>query len=181
MPVVGEAIRLLQALGYVGHARVQVKVDPRDGVAKLMEINCRPGYRIWCEVSVGQPVPLLCVQIARGMPVDVLPPYIGPDVFLNPVEDGVSLVARLLDWTTRQIVPGRREPPLERHPSPRAILREYRDTYRAPRKHLDWYFRALADDPLAALAWYASHLFGARRAYRLETSMLVFRGDGRRE
>lgn len=181
MPVVGDAVRLLQALGYVGHARVQVKVDPRDGVAKLMEINCRPGYRIWCEVAVGQAVPLLCVQIGRGVPVDALPSYAGSDVFLNPVEDAVSLVARLLDWTTRQIVPGRGGSPLERPPSLPAMFREYRDTYRAPRKHFDWYFRALADDPLAALAWYASHLVGARRAYQLERPMWTFRRVARHE
>ena len=181
MPVVGDAIRLLQALGYVGHARVQVKVDPRDGVAKLMEINCRPGYRIWCEMAVGQPVPLLCVQIHRGIPVDVMAPHAGPDVFLNPVEDAVSLAARLLDWTRRQVVPGQQERTLERHSSPRTILREYRETYRAPRKHFDWYFRALADDPLAALTWYASHLLGARRVHQLETATRVFRRKAARE
>jgi predicted ATP-grasp superfamily ATP-dependent carboligase len=181
MPVVGDAIRLLQALGYVGHARVQVKVDPRDGVAKLMEINCRPGYRIWCEMAVGQPVPLLCVQIHRGIPVDAMAPHAGPDVFLNPVEDAVSLAARLLDWTRRQVVPGQQERTLERHSSPRTILREYRETYRAPRKHFDWYFRALADDPLAALTWYASHLLGAHRAHQLETATRVFRRKAGRE
>ena len=164
-PWTADAIRLLQGLGYVGHARVQLKIDPRDGVAKLMEINCRPGFRIWCELAVGQPVPLLCVQIHRGLPVDPMPPHAGPDVFLNPIEDAVSLVARLLDWTRRQIVPGREERTLERQPSPREILRQYRETYRAPRKHFDWYFRALADDPVAALSWYASHLMGARASH----------------
>jgi hypothetical protein len=176
LPVVGDAIRLLQTLGYVGHARVQVKVDPRDGVARLMEINCRPGYRIWCEIAVGQPVPLLCVQIHRGLPVDPLPPHAGPDVFLNPVEDAVSLVARCLDWTRRQVLPGRRGATPDRPPSPRTILREHVATYRAPRRHFDWYFGALRDDPLAALSWYASHLFGARRAHRLEAVPGFLRG-----
>jgi predicted ATP-grasp superfamily ATP-dependent carboligase len=179
MPVVAEAIRLLQALGYVGHARVQVKIDPRDGVAKLMEVNCRPGYRIWCEGAVGQPVPRLCVEIARGIPVEALPAHAGRDVFLNPVEDVVSLVARLLDWTGRQVTPGRRLATPERPPSLRAILREYRDTYRAPRKHFDWYFRALADDPVAALTWYASHLLGARRTHQLERPAWRFRREAR--
>jgi predicted ATP-grasp superfamily ATP-dependent carboligase len=177
MPVVGDAIRLLQALGYVGHARVQVKIDPRDGVAKLMEINCRPGYRIWCEMSVGQPVPLLCVRIHRGEPVDAMAPHAGPDVFLIPIEDTVSLVARLLDWTRRRVVPRQRALTGKPDPSPWAILREYREPYRAPRRHFDWYFGALADDPLAALSWYASHLFGARRAHRLETVGRVFRRE----
>jgi len=40
----------------------------------------------------------------------------------------------------------------------REVLKEYRETYRAPRRILDWYFRALADDPLAGLAWYGAQL-----------------------
>jgi biotin carboxylase len=176
-PVVGDAIRLLRALGYVGHARVQVKIDPRDGVAKLMEINCRPGYRIWCEISVGQPVPLLCVQIHRGVAVEPLPPHDGRDVFLNPVEDAVSLAARLLDSARRYMGLSRSEASAASPPSPRALLVEYRAPYRSPRRHFDWYFRALADDPLAALSWYASHLFGARRAHRLEAVTRIFQRD----
>jgi glutathione synthase/RimK-type ligase-like ATP-grasp enzyme len=177
MPVVRDAIRLLQALGYVGHARVQVKVDPRDGVAKLMEINCRPGYRIWCEISVGQPVPLLCVQIHRGAAVAPLPPHARRDVFLNPIEDMVSFVARLLGSARRRVRLGSVESSDEPPPSPRALLREYREPYRSPHRHFDWYFRALADDPLAALSWYASHLIGARRAHRLETVTRIFQQD----
>jgi hypothetical protein len=59
----------------------------------------------------------------------------------------------------------------------RALVRDYRAPYREPRRHFDWYFRALADDPLAALSWYASHLVGARRAHRLETVARVFQRD----
>jgi hypothetical protein len=33
------------------------------------------------------------------------------------------------------------------------------------------------DDPLAALSWYASHLFGARRTHRLETLARIFQRD----
>jgi glutathione synthase/RimK-type ligase-like ATP-grasp enzyme len=168
MPVVAEAVHLLQALGYVGHARVQLKVDPRDGVARLMEVNCRPGYRIWCEAAVGQPVPLLCVQIHQGVPVDPVPPHTGPDVFLNPIEDAISLCARLLDWTKSRLLRVRRDPAEEPPPSPRELIRQYRATYQAPRRHFDWYFRALADDPVAALAWYASHLISARRMHQPE-------------
>ena len=64
-----------------------------------MEINCRPGYRIWCEISVGQPVPLLCVQIHRGVTVDPLPPHEGRDVFLNPVDAGLSTAPELYPWS----------------------------------------------------------------------------------
>jgi hypothetical protein len=44
---------------------------------------------------------------------------------------------------------------------PGALFRQYRDTYRSPRKHFDRYFKALADDPLAAFAWYVSHVVSA--------------------
>jgi hypothetical protein len=170
MPVVTDAVRLLQGLGYVGHARVQLKEDPRDGVAKLMEINCRPGYRIWCEMAVGQAVPLLCVQIHRGLAVAPVAPHTGPDVFLNPVEDAVSLGIRLASWAGSQLVPERLTRGRERGPALGDLLHQYRDTYRSPRKHFDWYFKALADDPLAALAWYASHLLGAGRGRRVKPS-----------
>ena len=70
-----------------------------------------------------------------------------------------------------------RSRPQEPSSSPRALLREYREPYRSPRRHFDWYFRALADDPLAALSWYASHLFGARRTHRLETLARIFQRD----
>jgi predicted ATP-grasp superfamily ATP-dependent carboligase len=167
MPVVADAVRLLQSLGYVGHARVQLKEDPRDGVAKLMEINCRPGYRIWCEMAVGQDVPLLCVQIHRGMAVEPTPRHTGPDVFLNPIEDAVSLGARLLSGAARRVVPGGQTSSGDRDPSPRELFHQYRETYRSPHRHFDWYFGALADDPLAALTWYASHLISAGRGQRI--------------
>jgi predicted ATP-grasp superfamily ATP-dependent carboligase len=167
MPVVAEAVRLLQGLGYVGHARVQVKEDPRDGVARLMEINCRPGYRVWCEMAVGQAVPFLCAEIHRGAAVEPVPRHVGSDVFLNPVEDAVSLGARLLSWAAGRIVPGRHAAARDRGPSPRELFGQYRDTYRSPRKHYDWYFKALADDPLAAVTWYASHLVSAGRGHRI--------------
>ena len=54
------------------------------------------------------------------------------------------------------------EPP----PALRARLREYRDTYRAPARSYDWYWRALRDDPLAGLAWYATHFLRIAREAR---------------
>ena len=80
----------------------------------------------------------------------------------------------LLDSARRRVGLG---PAQEPSSSPRALLREYREPYRWPRRHFDWYFRALADDPLAALSWYASHLFGARRTHRLETVARIFQRD----
>ena len=41
------AVRLLQALGYLGYVTVQLKLDPRDEQGKLLEVNCRPGFQAW--------------------------------------------------------------------------------------------------------------------------------------
>jgi hypothetical protein len=97
------------------------------------------------------------VHIERGEPVEMTPGPPGPRVFLSPIEDTISLCAVLLERAGRRIWPTRWAPPAG-DPPLREVLKEYRETYRAPRKILDWYFRALADDPLAGLAWYGAQL-----------------------
>ena len=156
------AARLVRSLGYWGHARVQLKIDPRDGLGKLLEINCRPGFLVWCEIAAGQDVPLLCVRIERGEPVEMTPGQPGPKVFLSPIEDTLSLCAVLMERAGGRIWPTRWGPP-DGDPPLRDVLKEYRETYRAPRKVLDWYFRALVDDPLAGLAWYGAQLMHIAR------------------
>ena len=153
-----DAVRLVQSLRYVGHARVQVKIDPRDGRCKLLEINCRPGFLVWCEIAAGQDIPLLCVRIERGESVEKTPSDNDPKVFLSPIEDTLAFGALLLEWCGRRVLPSRWTPPAECDVTLGDVLRAYRDTYRAPRRLFDGYFRALADDPCAALAWYGSHL-----------------------
>jgi carbamoyl-phosphate synthase large subunit len=163
-PLVADVVRLLQTLRYTGHARVQLMVDTRDGVAKLLEINCRPGYRVWCEIAAGQDIPLLCVLVERGLPLDPRPSGAGRDVFLNPVEDALGFLVALMERVWERIWPGAGDGTADVRPSLRELYREYRADYRAPRRFLDQYFRALADDPLAALTWYASHLAYVLRA-----------------
>jgi predicted ATP-grasp superfamily ATP-dependent carboligase len=157
-PVVEDAIRLLRTLRYVGYASLQLKMDPRDGRGKLLEVNCRPGFQLWSDVATGLNIPLLCVGIARDEPVDAVPARDRGAVFLSPVEDALALLVTIASAAGRRIVPGRPNALLEAPPALLHVLRQYRDTYRAPRKVFDWYFRALADDPLAALGWYASQM-----------------------
>jgi biotin carboxylase len=156
--LIKQVAHLLERLGYAGHASAQFKVDPRDGVAKLLELNCRPGYRVWCSIASGQNIPWLCVQMERGELVEALPHPAGLPVFLSPLEDALAFGVSLVDWASRRV--GRRQDDalLGAPPTLGDILRGYRDTYFAPRRFLDWYFKALATDPLAGLTWYASHL-----------------------
>jgi biotin carboxylase len=165
--LVKQVAHLLERLGYSGHASAQFKEDPRDGVAKLLELNCRPGYRVWCSIAAGQNIPWLCVRIERGEPVEALPDPAGLPVFLSPLEDALAFGASMVDWAGHRVGALRTRELLGPPPSLRDILRGYRDTYRAPRRFLDWYFKALADDPLAGLTWYASHLIRILRGPKL--------------
>ena len=153
-----QAVQLLQRLGYHGHARFEIQVDPRDGLGKLMEINCRPGFRVWCEIEAGQDIPLLCLKIERGEPAEAVNGGNRADVFLNPIEDAMSLVVFLVNLMSQKILRTAPHEALGRVPGFRETLREYRQTYGAERRFFDWYFRALTNDPFAALAWYATHL-----------------------
>jgi predicted ATP-grasp superfamily ATP-dependent carboligase len=56
--------RLLQAMGWVGVAMVEFKVDPRDGVPKLMEVNPKFWGSIALPIAAGVDFPYLLYQMA---------------------------------------------------------------------------------------------------------------------
>ena len=78
--------------------------------------------------------------------MEALPPPAGLPVFLSPLEDTLALGASLADWAGRQLGSRGDHPLLGPAPSLGDILRGYRDTYFAPRRFYDWYFKALATD-----------------------------------
>ena len=90
-PLLAErAAELLRKLGYYGHAAFQLQLDPKDGVAKLLGINCRLSYRAWCEIEVGLNLPLLTLQSERRE--NIAPTYdcSHEAYFVYPVEDVIG-------------------------------------------------------------------------------------------
>ena len=65
-PYLAELRSLLRELGLWGGYTVQTKIDPRDGIPKLLEINPRLGQHLWWRTGLGVNEPLICLQIARG-------------------------------------------------------------------------------------------------------------------
>jgi predicted ATP-grasp superfamily ATP-dependent carboligase len=63
-------ISLLKSLKWVGVAMVEFKVDPRDGIPKLMEVNPRFWGSLHLAVISGVDFPYLMLRIARGDPFD---------------------------------------------------------------------------------------------------------------
>jgi len=65
-PYLDELRALIGELGLWGGYTVQTKIDPRDGVPKLLEINARLGQHVWWRTGLGVNEPKICLQIARG-------------------------------------------------------------------------------------------------------------------
>jgi predicted ATP-grasp superfamily ATP-dependent carboligase len=59
-------LSLLKALNWVGIAMVEFKVDPRDGIPKLMEINPRFWGSLQLAIVSGVDFPYLILKMARG-------------------------------------------------------------------------------------------------------------------
>jgi len=59
-------LSLLKALNWVGIAMVEFKVDPRDGIPKLMEVNPRFWGSLQLAIFSGVDFPYLMLKIAKG-------------------------------------------------------------------------------------------------------------------
>jgi predicted ATP-grasp superfamily ATP-dependent carboligase len=68
--IVELGLSLLKALKWVGIAMVEFKVDPRDGIPKLMEINPRFWGSLQLAIVSGVDFPYLILKMARGETVE---------------------------------------------------------------------------------------------------------------
>jgi predicted ATP-grasp superfamily ATP-dependent carboligase len=73
--LIERAAHLAAYLGWHGVAMVEFKVDPRDGVPKLMEINAKFWGSIALPILCGVNFPLWLYRVARGEPVEAPAAY----------------------------------------------------------------------------------------------------------
>ena len=73
--ITGDCVRLLQAIGWRGYADVDLIEDPRDGLAKVLEVNPRVtgGVKICFKAGVDPARQIL--ELALGLPVTEYPDY----------------------------------------------------------------------------------------------------------
>jgi predicted ATP-grasp superfamily ATP-dependent carboligase len=69
------ATRLLQSLQFVGVAMVEFKIDPRDKIAKLLEVNPRFWGSLALAIHAGVNFPLLMTLVALGYDVQPVTSY----------------------------------------------------------------------------------------------------------
>jgi biotin carboxylase len=174
-PYITLAVRLIRNLGWWGCVNVQMKIDARDGVAKLMEINPRLGSRRWSRTELGINEALMCVKIARGEEVEAVDTLPTEVLRIHPVEDLFGLVFKLLDlfiYRIRVGLLGRTPVDSSNPPMPvKKLMRSYKETYLSrKRKVLNPYFTYFFQDPLVSILWWSQFFItvvkGARQLGR---------------
>ena len=73
--IAADSIKLLQHIGWVGYGDVDLIEDPRDGVAKVMEINPRITASVKVCFAAGVDFARQIVELGMGLPVTDYPDY----------------------------------------------------------------------------------------------------------
>ena len=73
--ITADCVKLLKAMGWRGHADVDLIEDPRDGRAKVMEVNPRVAGGIKICFAAGANPARQIVELALGLPVTAYPDY----------------------------------------------------------------------------------------------------------
>jgi biotin carboxylase len=154
-PYLTQAVRLLQKLAWWGSATVSTKVDPRDGIPKLTEINCRFGSRLWHATELGINLPLMCLKIARGEKVEKINGDLQGIQLLDPIADLFQVCFWLFDfplYKLRTCLLGMTPvDPLKAPMSPTQMIHSYRDSYFTNKqKVFSPHFRHLHRDPIVS-------------------------------
>jgi hypothetical protein len=158
-PYLGELRALIRELGLWGSYTIQTKIDPRDGIPRLLEINPRMGQHLWWRTGLGVNEPLICLQIARGeTPTGN---YRFPDgvLLLDPFHDLFflynQLVQSIFRLGARLLCRDNEGPQSELEPDPPGVLatlRWYRKDYlNRRRKVISPEIRNLLQDPYPCL------------------------------
>ena len=158
-----QAAQLGRKIGWWGTMIVQVKIDSRNGIPKLMEINPRMGNGLWYRVAVGINEPLMCLKIAKGEEVEAVKDYPAGTMFLHPVEDllglGVKLVDLLVYKFRVKLLGCKPIDPLNSPSCVTELMRSYHETYfNRKKKHYDFYFASSFNDPLVSIVWWLQTL-----------------------
>ena len=168
--LVAEGARLLQRIGWWGAGGVEVLVDRRDGIPKLLEIHPRYPRSLWNRTGLGVNEPWMCLQIARNQPVEAVT-FPSNVCFVSPAEDLGLTALQVLDrlaYLWRRQVRGRALLSADNAPPGFRELWRYRYLNFANKGKIvyDPYVRYFLEDPLVSLLWwiqFSTWLYGQRK------------------
>jgi biotin carboxylase len=156
---VQDAIRLVRRLGWWGGATLQVKIDSRDGVPRLMEINPRLGVNLWYRTELGINIPWMCVNIARGQDIRAAKNYPVKMMLIDPIASILELSFKVLDLLFYKIRIGmQKKSPIDRSNPPMSLyslMQSFLQPYlNGKNKIFSPYFKYLSSDPRVSIIWY---------------------------
>jgi biotin carboxylase len=154
-----DATRLVKKVGWWGGVTVQTKIDCRDDIPRLMEINPRLGIRLWHRTEIGINEPLMCLKIAQGKKLDAVDDYAVSRVYLDPIEDLLGLALRFVDLLVYRFRIGvQKQTPVDPLNPPmgvKQLIRSHKNSYlNGKKKTVNPYFRYFFQDPLVSVLWW---------------------------
>lgn len=162
-PMLTDAAAFVKRLGLWGGMGLAMKVDARDGVSKLTEINPRLGSRLWHMTELGINAPLMILKIARGEEVEAITDNPAGTLFLEPIEDMIQLGFWTLDSLLYNVRTGLLgQPPIDPLNPPTAfkqMLQSIQATYflrLSKRRLFNPHHRYFFQDPLPSILWWLS-------------------------
>lgn len=87
--------RLFRQLGWYGIAEAEFKVDPRDGIPKLIEINPRFWQYLQLPIACGVNFPYLLYKTALDEEIEYITEYKTGLKYINPLKDLLSVSSNL--------------------------------------------------------------------------------------
>lgn len=123
---------LVRGLNWHGGLTVQTKIDARDGIPKLMEINPRFGSHSWYSTEMGIDLPLMYLRSFSGEPVEPVKHYPEAALMLEPFEDFFGLFFHMADrgaFLIRHLFGERPTDPAAAPASIRATLKMLKQNY----------------------------------------------------
>jgi carbamoyl-phosphate synthase large subunit len=153
-------VSLFASEQFIGYGHVQLKVDARDDLPKVMEVNVRISEGTWSEVREGVNGPLISLSLfenkAIALPVSSDKAEV---VFVWPVRDICIFIfylfLRVEAFFKEKLLSGKKTRKL---PPVSAMLKHYYDIYFSRRRRVecDNYFKFFLRDPLVSLAHWSS-------------------------
>ena len=147
--------RFLHNLGWWGAGLVELKIDQRDNMPKLLEVNPRFGSGILDSVAAGMNGPWICLKVATGEKVEVAKDYPAA-IYLHPLEDSLVFGLQFLNLLIcrfRQVIRSRASTALPNAPiNFKELIQPYRYAYLSRKKKvLDPMIKVFFQDPLVAI------------------------------
>lgn len=156
-PLMPQVEDLVREMGWYGAMTLQTKIDVRDGIPKLMEVNPRLGSNLWYRTELGINVPMMAIELAGEETVRLPSGAPAETMLLDPIDDICAFGFDFLDSIAYRIKKRwKRGAPIDPENSPaplKSLIRSYLSQYNSsyPKKYHP-HFRYALEDP-AVFLW----------------------------